>query len=354
MGVHASHGRLRLGAVPPDAVLEVIGLHQMHEQQIRARLPDHRRDHLGQERVPQHDVLEHLGLRRHAQALEDPGRAVGAQSLEGLLLGVVVSLGHEQVDARAGGDGPRDRRRRQPRGARPLPDRRGSEVGHFLVPAPARARGRRDRIREHAVARRPHARDDRRVIGIGDRGKDALRRPRVAPGLEQCAKLRRRPGIVEIELWTQAVDRDDDDMARARGPRCVDRAADQRAQHGHRGEQTPTLHGIPPQWARLAFPLANAIGMTVWETDTVPSQWYSVLNHVVDVWLPCAFNVDTFSSGLGRSPFRLPHPVISRHVNGERAEIDTLTGGRDDFVFYSIFEWQERGGHTVEFRRCGT
>ena len=31
VGVHASHGRLRLGAVPPDAVLEVIGLHQMHE-----------------------------------------------------------------------------------------------------------------------------------------------------------------------------------------------------------------------------------------------------------------------------------------------------------------------------------
>ena len=104
------------------------------------------------------------------------------------------------------------------------------------------------------------------------------------------------------------------------------------------------FHGIPPQWARLAFPLANAIGMTVWETDTMPSQWHNVLSHVADLWLPCAFNVDTFANGLGRDAFRLPHPVVSRHLNGERADIDRLTNGPDDFVFYSIFEWQDRKG----------
>ena len=120
------------------------------------------------------------------------------------------------------------------------------------------------------------------------------------------------------------------------------------------------FHGIPPQWARLAFPLANAIGMTVWETDTVPSQWHGVLNHVVDLWLPSVFNVDTFGSGLGRSAFRLPHPVVSRHVNGERADIDRLTNGREDFVFYSIFEWQDGKGpwelllaYFRAFRDCG-
>jgi hypothetical protein len=104
------------------------------------------------------------------------------------------------------------------------------------------------------------------------------------------------------------------------------------------------FHGIPPQWARLAFPLSNAIGMTVWETDTMPSQWHGILNHVVDLWLPCAFNVHTFGQGLGREAFRLPHPVISRHVNGERSQIDHLAGGGGEFVFYSIFEWQDRKG----------
>lgn len=104
------------------------------------------------------------------------------------------------------------------------------------------------------------------------------------------------------------------------------------------------FHGIPPQWARLAFPLPNAIGMTVWETDTMPTQWHNVLSHVVDVWLPCTFNVETFRRSLDRLPFRLPHPVVSRHVNGERSAIEALTAGPEDFVFYSIFEWQNRKG----------
>jgi hypothetical protein len=64
----------------------------------------------------------------------------------------------------------------------------------------------------------------------------------VAPSLEQRAELRRRPGTVEVELRTQAVDRDDDDVARASGPLRVDRAADQCAQQGHGGEQAPARH----------------------------------------------------------------------------------------------------------------
>ena len=55
------------------------------------------------------------------------------------------------------------------------------------------------------------------------------------------------------------------------------------------------FHGIPPQWGRLAFRLPNAIGMTVWETDTMPTQWRNILGHVIDVWLPCRFNVETFT-----------------------------------------------------------
>src|SRR5204863_2281654 len=43
------------------------------------------------------------------------------------------------------------------------------------------------------------------------------------------------------------------------------------------------FHGIPPQWGRLAFPLRNAIGMTVWETDTMPLQWRTALSHVMEV-----------------------------------------------------------------------
>src|SRR5581483_10887030 len=105
------------------------------------------------------------------------------------------------------------------------------------------------------------------------------------------------------------------------------------------------FHGIPPQWARLAFRLRNAIGMTVWETDTMPTQWRNILGHVVDVWLPCTFNVDTFQRDIQTPIFRLPHPVVGRRVNGHVVDANRLIGSTpESFVFYSIFEWQERKG----------
>ena len=54
------------------------------------------------------------------------------------------------------------------------------------------------------------------------------------------------------------------------------------------------FHGIPPLWARRAFPLRNVIAMTVWETDAMPPQWRPALNHALEVWLPCQFNVGVF------------------------------------------------------------
>src|SRR3989454_904250 len=88
-------------------------------------------------------------------------------------------------------------------------------------------------------------------------------------------------------------------------------------------------HGIPPQWARLAFRLRNAIGMTVWETDTMPSQWRNVLSHVLEVWLPCDFNVSVFSRDLRTPTFKLPHAVLSRHFNGDVPD-DALVDLRQD------------------------
>ena len=102
------------------------------------------------------------------------------------------------------------------------------------------------------------------------------------------------------------------------------------------------FHGIPPQWASRAFPLRNTIGMTVWETDAMPMQWRPALNHVIDVWLPCEFNVAVFGRELRSPVFRLPHPVtdVAPPIADESAP--TLGADRDEFVFYSIFEWQDR------------
>jgi ADP-heptose:LPS heptosyltransferase/2-polyprenyl-3-methyl-5-hydroxy-6-metoxy-1,4-benzoquinol methylase len=104
------------------------------------------------------------------------------------------------------------------------------------------------------------------------------------------------------------------------------------------------FHGPPPHWARLAFPLRNVIAMTVWETDTMPTQWRPVLTHAVDVWLPCEFNTAVFSAALGKPVFKLPHPVfpsVATEGTAFESSIDAeIRPG--DYVFYAIFEWQDR------------
>jgi ADP-heptose:LPS heptosyltransferase/2-polyprenyl-3-methyl-5-hydroxy-6-metoxy-1,4-benzoquinol methylase/glycosyltransferase involved in cell wall biosynthesis len=103
------------------------------------------------------------------------------------------------------------------------------------------------------------------------------------------------------------------------------------------------FHGIPPQWARLAFRVSNAIGMTVWEADGMPSQWRNILNHVLDVWLPCEFNVAVFSRALERPVFKLPHPIFPPQSDGQISELESFLGiAPGDFAFYSVFEWQDR------------
>src|SRR5215218_8382775 len=85
--------------------------------------------------------------------------------------------------------------------------------------------------------------------------------------------------------------------------------------------------------------------MTVWETDTMPSQWRNVLNHTLEVWLPCEFNVSAFGKALEKPVFKLPHPVFPPCGNGNdhQQPADGMMAAYDGgFVFYSIFVWQER------------
>jgi 2-polyprenyl-3-methyl-5-hydroxy-6-metoxy-1,4-benzoquinol methylase len=104
------------------------------------------------------------------------------------------------------------------------------------------------------------------------------------------------------------------------------------------------FHGIPPFWARRAFPLRNVIAMTVWETDAMPSQWRPALNHAVDVWLPCQFNAAVFERALGKSVFKLPHAWFANEATPALDLVDASGVRKDDYVFYSIFDWQERKG----------
>lgn len=100
------------------------------------------------------------------------------------------------------------------------------------------------------------------------------------------------------------------------------------------------FHGIPSHWARLASRRPNAIGMTVWETDTMPAEWRAALDHTLEVWLPCDYNVAVFGRALAAPAFKLPHPVF-RSGSGSGAT-PRFEAAASDFVFYSVFEWQDR------------
>jgi len=105
------------------------------------------------------------------------------------------------------------------------------------------------------------------------------------------------------------------------------------------------FHGIPTFWAHRALSLRNVIAMTVWETDTMPAEWRLALDHALEVWLPCQFNVSVFERALDKSIFKLPHAWVS---NGDERLVPNLVATcgirKSDFVFYSIFEWQDRKG----------
>ena len=102
------------------------------------------------------------------------------------------------------------------------------------------------------------------------------------------------------------------------------------------------LHAIPLFWPRWAYTTQNVIAVTVWEADPIPSVWQRALNHAVDVWVPCKFNVDVFGKALSTVPFRLPY-ALSSWDEAASAEGVALPGtDAEDFVFYSIFDWQYR------------
>ncbi len=102
------------------------------------------------------------------------------------------------------------------------------------------------------------------------------------------------------------------------------------------------FHGIPHAWAQHAFRVRNCIAMTVWETDTMPVQWRNILNHMLETWLPCDFNMAAFQGQVSHVA-KLPHPVIPRNGHHPLPEPgEFLRVAPDEFVVYSIFEWQDR------------
>lgn len=104
------------------------------------------------------------------------------------------------------------------------------------------------------------------------------------------------------------------------------------------------VHSTPDLWATFTQHEQGKriIGYTVWETDRLHPTWVAACNRVSEVWVPCDWNMEVFAnSGVTRPLYKVPHTI---QVPDPATVGDFALNGVDPnaFVFYSIFQWQER------------
>jgi glycosyltransferase involved in cell wall biosynthesis len=103
-------------------------------------------------------------------------------------------------------------------------------------------------------------------------------------------------------------------------------------------------HGVPHGIDDLQKVFSRLIVMTAWEADALPRRHADVLNQVMEVWVPCRYDLEVFQRQLKVPVFLVPHPVRTLPPPCfSRAEINRQLGLKEDsFVFFSTGSWQER------------
>ena len=104
------------------------------------------------------------------------------------------------------------------------------------------------------------------------------------------------------------------------------------------------VHSTPDLWQNFTRFETNKyiIGYTVWETSRLHPTWTASCNRVDEVWVPCDWNLEVFKeSGVHTPLYKVPHAI-------DLPDLDNLPSfnlegiPEDMFVFYSVFQWQER------------
>ncbi|KKL92494.1 hypothetical protein LCGC14_1884160, partial [marine sediment metagenome] len=104
------------------------------------------------------------------------------------------------------------------------------------------------------------------------------------------------------------------------------------------------VHSTPDLWAHWTKfeTKKHIIGYTVWETSKLHPAWTMACNRVNEVWLPCDWNMNVFRDSGVRTPlYKIPHAIDVPDLDSvPNFNIDGV--GANDYLFYSIFQWQER------------
>jgi glycosyltransferase involved in cell wall biosynthesis len=104
------------------------------------------------------------------------------------------------------------------------------------------------------------------------------------------------------------------------------------------------IHLTPENFPRFKRKNIYTIGMTVWETSKLPTDWVGLCNSMNEVWVPCDWNASVFQeSGVHVPVKKIPHCCnLSEFENVPLSSTITDQFDTDVFNFYSVFQWQSR------------
>jgi glycosyltransferase involved in cell wall biosynthesis len=108
------------------------------------------------------------------------------------------------------------------------------------------------------------------------------------------------------------------------------------------------VHSIPDVWKHFVEqekarnPKIITIGLTVWEANKIHPAWRVPMNGVDLIMTPCEWNKSVFSKDVGIPVYTIHTPVDNLATPDEEYQLDGVE--KNDFVFYSINEWNNRKG----------
>jgi len=104
------------------------------------------------------------------------------------------------------------------------------------------------------------------------------------------------------------------------------------------------VHMTPDCMPRFKVKGIPNIGYTVWETTKLPEHWVKICNEMDAIWVPSDWNVEIFKACGVRVPVtKIEHTIDINQFNSSEVWSDATFGlPQDKFLFYSIFQWNER------------
>jgi len=108
---------------------------------------------------------------------------------------------------------------------------------------------------------------------------------------------------------------------------------------GPRKADVNIVNMIPKVFQSFKKPDCTNIGYTMFEASKIPDIWVQQCNQMDAILVPCQWNKDTFI----RSGVKVPVEVVTPGIDPDLYPIKRQnSANKQNFKFYSIFQWSER------------